>query len=340
MPSRTSFQKLKEAGVDIYSHDAYRYNLNDTLASSSDLEMLFEVLSSTKDKAGNYAVFTPVVVVANPDFQKIKDSDFMNYYFESFPNTLMRYPGCERSFDLWKEGIEKKLFVPQMHGREHLNVTSWLKALQMGDQHTKISFNEGFWGFLPDQNRLPGVDFQAAFLLGNMSELEFHKTIIREGLVLFEKLFGYRADYFVPPNGQFNNSLNKTLVENGISFRSTSKIQNEPIGNGQTRKVIHWHGQSDKSGLRYIIRNCLFEPSQSGKDWEDRCMNDIKMAFQWHKPAIISSHRVNYIGALNPYNRNNGLRQLAALLKKIIVKWPDAEFMTTAQLLTMMVKKS
>ncbi len=332
MPSLKAFQVLNEEGIDLRGRDADRYNLNDSLASSSDLEMLFEVLAAFKDQSGNNAVFTPVSIVANPDFQKIKDSEYHQYFYEPFTETLKRYPGCEKSFGLWKEGVEKNIFVPQMHGREHLNVAAWLKSLQNGDRETRMAFDQGLWGFVPDQDKLPGVDFQAAYLLGDPSELEQHKRIIVEGLSLFEKLFSYQAEYFVPPNGPFNNALNKTLVENGIKYRSASKIQNQPMGNGKAKKNIHWLGQKDRSGLRYITRNCFFEPSQPGKDWADSCLNDIKIAFYCNKPAIISSHRVNYIGTMNPSNRDNGLRQLSKLLKHILKNWPDVEFMTTARL--------
>jgi hypothetical protein len=65
---------------------------------------------------------------------------------------------------------------------------------------------------------------------------------------------------------------------------------------------------------------------------------DIKTAFRWHKPAIISSHRVNYIGAINPANRDNGLLLLSRLLLEIIRIWPDVEFMTTPQLGELMNK--
>jgi len=339
MPSLQAFRILNEAGINLTGRDAKRYNLNDTLASSTDLEMLFEVLSASRDYMGKHAVFTPVTIVANPDFQKIKEAGFQHYFYEPFTETLKRYPGCEKSFDLWKEGIREKIFVPQMHGREHLNVAAWMKALQNGDKQTRIAFGQGLWGFVPDQNQLPGIYFQAAFLPGEPSEIEQHKKIIEEGLALFEKLFGYRAEYFVPSNGPFNNILNKILVENGIKYRSASKIQNEPLGDGRKRKVLHWLGQKDESGLIYITRNCFFEPSQPGKDWVDSCLNDIKIAFRWNKPAIISSHRVNYIGTLNPSNRDRGLRQLTRLLKEIIKNWPDAEFMTTPQLGAMMLNE-
>jgi len=330
MPSRESFEKLEKAGLNLRDWDAERYNLNDSLATAEDLEKLFEVITSVKDKSGNYAVFTPVTIVANPDFQKIKDSDFNEYYYEPFTETLKRYPGCELSFELWKEGIEKHLFVPQMHGREHLNVKAWMNALKSKDNQAHLAFNEGVWGFVPEN--YPKVDYQAAFLPGSPSEIEYHKEILKDGMGLFKKLFGYQAEYFVPPNGCFNNYLNQTLSENGIKFRSAPKIQFEPLGNGKFRRVFHWLGQKEKTGIRYITRNCFFEPSKPGKDWVDSCLYDIQIAFKYRKPAVISTHRVNYVGSLNKSNRDTGLYQLKQLLQKITKNWPEVEFMTTPQL--------
>ena len=100
----------------------------------------------------------------------------------------------------------------------------------------------------------------------------------------------------------------------------------------KTRKRFHWLGKKSKTGLTYITRNCFFEPSQSGRDWVDSCLNDISTAFRWNKPAIVCTHRVNYIGALYEDNRENGLNQLSLLLKNITKKWPDVEFITSAEL--------
>lgn len=332
MPSMKTFNYLQKEGLDLIGHDALRYNLNDTLETYNDLQNLFEILTKYKDHLHNYPVFTILCVVANPDFKKIRESGFSNYFYESITDTMKRYKGCEQSFSLYKVGMKYGIFCPQMHGREHLNVTAWMQALRNGDYSTRIAFNNEFWGFLPNQKLLPGVDFQAAFLPTQASDIEYHKATIKEGLFLFENLFGFRAKYFVAPNGVFNNSLNKTLAENGIKYRLVSKIQNEPKGNGKSRKVIHWLGQKEKNGIRYINRNCIFEPNQPGKDWVDSCLNDINISFKWHKPAVISSHRVNYIGSLNPSNRDKGLRQLDLLLKAIINNWPDVTFCTTPEL--------
>lgn len=332
MPSIPVFQKLEKLGVDLRSMDAERYNLNDSLETSTDLENLFDILTGVRDKDGNHAVFTPVSVVANPDFEKIKLSDYKVYYYMPFTETYKKYRGCENSYSLWLEGIRNKIFVPQSHGREHLNISAWLRALNLGDRRTLLAFNEGMWGFVPDQKAWPGLDYQAAFLLSDPKEISTHIEIIKEGLDLFESLFGYRAVYFVPPNMHFNNTLNKTLSKNGVSLRCVGQFQPETIGFGEYHKKLNWLGKKDKNYIKYIIRNCFFEPSVSSINYIDSCMKDISMAFKWYKPAVISSHRVNYIGALNPINRENGLRQLKGLLKEIVKFWPDVEFMSTDNL--------
>lgn len=339
MPSMEAFRRLEEAGLELRkgTGEAERFNMNDNLATSEDLEMLYEVLSSVKDSKGNPAVFTPICIMANPDFKKIEASGFQDYFYEPFTETLKRTPGCEDSFSLWNEGIEKKLFVPELHGREHLNVSAWMGALRSGDKQALLAFKEGVWGFIPES--FPAVSYLAAFQLADPGEIEYQKTIIQEGAQLFEELLGYKALFFVPPNGVFKNSLNQTLAENGIQFRSTSKIQIESLGMGKTKKRLHYHGQKDKYGIRYIVRNCVFEPNKPKIKWVDNCLRDIDSAFQWHKPAILSTHRVSYVGALHPENRERGLKQLSSLLKEIVKRWPDVEFMTTAQLGALMNHK-
>ncbi|MHB2153605.1 polysaccharide (de)acetylase [Calditrichota bacterium GD2] len=328
MPSLKVYETLKSKGLDLDSGDTSRYNQNDTLASADDLIALFEVLSKFKDSKGSNTVFTAISLVANPDFEKIRKNNFRRYYYEPFTQTLKRY-NREEAFQLWREGVEKHLFVPQFHGREHLNVPAWMRALQNNDQETRLAFDYGFWGF----NRKSSlVQYQAAFDLEASEDLEYQKGVIEEGLQLFKEIHSYAAEYFVPPNGPFNNSLEEIAAENGIKFMSAAKIQREALGSGKTRKVFHYLGQKNKYGQTYITRNCFFEPSLPGKNWVDSCLKDIEIAFRWKKPAVISTHRVNYIGSLNPKNRDNGLRQLDQLLTKIIKNWPDVEFMTSTEL--------
>ncbi len=332
MPANDIFENLLKDGIDLVSDGGFRFNKYDSLATDGDLASLFEVLSSVKDKTGRPIVITPVSVVANPDFVRIRQSDFTEYFFEPFTETLNRYPGCQNSFTLWKEGIEKRLFIPQFHGREHLNVKVWTRALKSRHEKTRLAFNNGMWGISTGNDPEIKVEFQAAFDFIDPDDLNYHKEVIVSGLNLFEKLFGYRATYFVPPNGPFSSKLETLCSTEGVKYLSTSKIHNEPLGNGRTGRQFHWLGQKNKTGLTYLTRNCFFEPGLPGYDWVDSCLYDISTAFRWHKPAIISSHRVNYIGSLYKDNRENSLKQLRLLLKGIMKEWPGTEFVTSAEL--------
>src|SRR5665648_64362 len=332
MSSDEAYKQLNIKEVKACSDDEERYLSNDALASENDLSGLFEILSAINDKYANPAVFTAVSVVANPLFDKIKVNGFRKYFYEPFTETLKRYPEHSGSFELWKEGKEKRLFVPQFHGREHLNVFNWLKALRSGEIDTLAAFEHGVYGITP-RNPINNISYQAAFDFEDISEVEYQKTVIEDGLQLFEQLYGFKATFFVPTNGPFSNSLEETTAKMGVRYMGAAKIQSEPIGQGKFKKHFHYLGQKNKFGQHYLTRNCFFEPSSNLKtDWVDACMNDIIIAFRWHKPAVISSHRVNYIGWLNPSNRDKGLTQLKILLSRIVKKWPDVEFMTSDQL--------
>lgn len=326
MSSRDAYEKLLAKGIPV---DAVRYNRFDSLESNADLENLFDVISSFKDKNNNHPVFTGVCVVANPDFEKIRESNFAQYYYEPFSETLKKYPDHDRVLSLWKEGKDKRLFVPQFHGREHLNVQSWLRDLKGGNPHTMLAFEKRVTGIT---SSLIQEGYQAAFDLEHPDDVNLHENVLREGLDLFNDLLGYHPEFFVPPNGPFNHKLMPLLAEKGINYIMLDKWQKEPLGNGKFKNRFHFLGKKNKFGITYLSRNGGFEPSASKIDWVDKCLADIDLAFKIGKPATISSHRVNYIGFLEPSNRDRSLRLLKELFTMIIRKWPDVEFMTSVEL--------
>jgi len=335
MSSNESFERLKTAGIPV---DKSHYNINDALECNQDLEELFNVLSQYKDSTGRHPVMTGVNVVANPDFEKIKESDYTEYFYEPYTETCKRYPGHEKVYELWKKGIEERLFVPIFHGREHLNVQRWQRYLQSGNESVRLAFDCSVTGISRglDKQLLP--DFQAAFDLDTMDDLPYMKEVLSSGLSLFEDLYGFKAGYFVPTNGPFNNSLEKDLLEGGVKYVNTGKKQQEPLGNGQYKVNTRFLGDKNQLGQIYLTRNCFFEPAATGYevpadyDWLGYCLKEIEIAFRLHKPATISSHRVNYIGFLHPENREKGLKALSQLLGEIIKRWPDVEFMTSVEL--------
>jgi len=128
------------------------------------------------------------------------------------------------------------------------------------------------------------------------------------------------------------------LKENGITTLQGSHFQLEPqIGTEHSfRKIFRYSGQVNKSGQYNLVRTCYFEPSEDYNfDFEGDCLKRIRTAFFWGKPAIISTHRLNYIGFIDPVNRARNLPKLKSFLARIVKEWPDAEFITSDQLINL-----
>ena len=326
MPSKEALNNMIKGGIET-GHN--RYNNFDSLESNDDLENLLEVISGYKDKKNNNPVFTALCIVANPDFEKIREDDFEKYYYEPVTETLQHYPRHNRVLDLWREGSAQRLFVPQFHGREHLNVQRWLRDLKMGNKHTLLGFQNRLWGI---NSQLIPEGYLAAFDLDKPTDLGYMKSVIEEGLDLFKKIMRYKARYFVAPNGPFNLDLEKVLYDNGIQFITLNKKHKEPLGNKKYKTHYHFPGKKNTYGQIYLSRNVEFEPSVEGIDWVNKCLKDTEIAFRMRKPAVISTHRVNYTGSLDQKNRDRGLKQLSELLDRILKTWPEVEFLTSVEL--------
>jgi hypothetical protein len=328
MSSNDSYEALVKAGVSLSKGVSGRYNKYDTLESKDDITFMFEVLNSVKDSQNSSAKITAMSLVANPDFEKIKEDDYQNYHYELFTKTLERYNRAD-SFQMWKQGFKENIFFPEFHGREHLNVASWMRALQSKDSEALLAFEHGITGY---NRKNSNINFQAAFDLEFNTDIEIQKDIVKDGLILFEQIHGIKSRFFVPPNGRINDALEEVAFANGIQYISTSKIHYEALGDGKVNKQYRHIGKSNKHNQKYITRNAFFEPSGSVRNEVDGCLAEIACAFRWKKPAVISSHRINFIGSLDLKNRDVSLNKLKQLLMAIVKKWPDVEFMTSSEL--------
>ena len=326
MPSKKVYHEFIKKGLGVENS---LYNKFDSLASEEDLKALFDTLNSFQDIKGNPLVITANTVVANPDFNKIKKNNFEKYEYEPFTETLKKYPEHTNAFSLWQKGMDAKIFVPQFHAREHLNMALWMHALQSKDDILSFTFDHN-----TNYSGKSDYSFMEAFDFERKEELESLKLILFDGLDLFEKIFGFRSKSFIAPCYIWHPELEATLKEGGVEYIQGMREQLIPTeGHFKYIKLKHNLGDSNNLGQIYLTRNASFEPSSiEGMDWVNYCFNQIETAFAWNKPAIITSHRVNYIGYLDKNNRERSLKLLTALIEKVQKKWPVVEFLSSDQL--------
>ena len=331
MPSREVYDQFMAKGVPANTH---YFAKNDCLESNSDLELLFEVLSSNKDKKGQPAVITANAVVANPDFEKIAASNRKEYHYELITDTYDAYPNHDRVFDLWKkEGIGQNMLYPQFHGREHINVASWMKVIDSASPIENFAFeNKTLLGMRIPNEKPFGFNYMAAFEYFDKEHQLQIEEITSDGLQQFEKLFGFKSKSFIASCGIQGTHIDSVLAANGVEFNQNGH-QFRPDGKGGVKADQKFWGDTNEFNQTYWRRNATFEPSRAPhEDWVTKCMAEIDVAFRWGKPAVINSHRVNYSSGIFEENRDNSLRLLDALLKAIIKKWPEVEFMNSQQL--------
>lgn len=326
--SKAARERMEKSGLKLGS----RFDQYDCLEDEEDLLMLYEALDSVKDKNGNPAVFTALTVPANIDFEKMRETGYEQYYYETLPETFAKLPGYEKVWPLWQEGIFRKLIYPQFHGREHLNLKLFKANLALRDKDTLVALeNRSYAGI--SHNPYPNISFTAAFDFEDISEIEQHEAIVEDGLNVFEKVFGFRSVSFNPPAASGHHSMHKTLAKSGVKYIEVPLIKREHQGGGKYKTTFNYTGKKNNLNQIYSVRNCLFEPSDGVNiDWVGNCMRQIEAAFRWNRPAIISSHRVNFCGHIDPNYRSKGITALRGLLKQIVQRWPEVEFMTTDKL--------
>lgn len=335
--SLNSHRKLSELGLIMNSN---RFDRFDTLESNKDMETLFEVLLKYRDHRGNHPVITAVTNVGNPDFDKIKKDNYEKYYWEPFTETLSKHPNRDKVYDYYLEGIARKIFIPESHGREHLQILWWMEELRQPDSWARKAFTQKFFflgkDYLKNKNH---NSLGAAFDVQTNEDVASHSNTIKESLSLFRELFGYSATYFTPPALRFQPSLEPVLSANKIKLLDVSRLQQVPFFFKTKRYRFNYLGKkSTDRKMRYLTRNSVFEPNLYDHNSVDVCLAGVEKAFKNKQPAIMSNHRAAFVGGINIKNRDQGLMALDNLFSKVLEKWPDVQFISSQELINLMCK--
>jgi len=318
-----------------------RFDNLDTLETSEDLKYLYEVLDTVKDSNSKPALFTTYALVANIDFERIKH----NYQYELLPDTFERLAKenkkYKNTFDTIQSGITHNFIKPQFHGREHLNISLFEHHLRDKQKCFMENLSNKSYAGIPINPAKPTVKFTQSFAFWQEEEVENHKNIIKKGLNLFEDVYGYKSLSFTPPSQQIHPKLFSFLESEGVKAIDKPRKTKRHIGKNIFKKENNKLGIQKNENHVTIVRNAVFEPnSNKNLNWVESTFKQVQAAFRMQKPAIVSSHRVNFCGHISTENRKDSLLLLKALLCKIVENYPDVEFMSVDQLAEEIIRTS
>lgn len=335
MPSKEVYESLIENQIPVNQLHIDKY---DSLESEEDLVALFNTLQKFTDKIGNHPVVTAYFVVANPNFEKIEATKRQEYHYETILETYKRSEHTMKVPQLIKKGLYENIFMPQFHGREHIHVKRYMEAINSDSEKEQISFKNR--AIISSKSKTCTNHYKKDYFKGfDYSSVVEHaeiEAIHGDGLRLFKEIFGFPSISFVAQGTVFGNHLLPMLAEENV--RLIIGQQQLPKLDGTYATINKNWGNSTEFKQLYWRRNCMFEPARKQAfNWVGKCLEEMEIAFRWGKPAVISAHRENFIGSIFEENRIESLKKLEILLAEILMRWPDVQFISTAQLATIML---
>jgi hypothetical protein len=331
MPSKEAFDNLQEMGIKVENCPFLKY---DNLERPKDFEALKDMFDNFFLRTGKRPVITANYILANPDFHKIERSLFTEYHRKFFWDFLSE----SNDLGFYKAELNKiindKYFYPQLHGLEHLNVPYWIEFLNKNSLETTVAFHNQVYGISADITNEKRDTFLAEFDYKEEGEfLDYYLPNIKIACNAFNEFFGYRSKSFIAANYVWSEKVEEGLSEFGVEYIQSSRTQKLPKMY-LDKRIVRNTGEKNEYDQTYLVRNCIFEPSTvKNKDKHlDQCFRQIRNAFVLNKPAVISMHRLNFMGGLKIENREENLELLNKLLIKVVSKWPEVKFINTEEL--------
>jgi hypothetical protein len=319
---KTNYDKIKNFIKDFNS--PYSYNV---IENSEDIEMLYQQCSSIKDSFEQKLIFTSNFIVQEPDFEQIVQNNFTKVYFKNI------------SYHRYKKLISNNIFFPQFHGRHHFNIIEWEKNLKddLYDSRT-LCQNKAF--VLIPYNL---SQYNAENAIVSEDKIVYHskeylKYLIRDGLKIFEEIFGFKSKSVIAPSYYKNEDCEEIYRFNGVEYIQGDDLSHLYKKNSKTVNKKTFLGYMN-NGLISLVRNITFEPSRwfflVYREYQyQRKILYLKTKREVYKgnPLVVCSHSYNYLGGLNPKMRDFSLQELNLYIKYIKKLNKETIFLTSVDL--------
>jgi hypothetical protein len=300
-----------------------------------DLNGLRDTLKSVSDAKGRPLVLTAYMNPAEPDFEAIRRGRYASYSYrycyQSKPEIAARLR------ELHKAGLVDIEF----HGREHFNIPLWLDLLKHDHPGYRqacdaghIPFREGLGWDVRADPRLP-------FLVASFADaatyppkslpVERQREMIASGLSMMEKELGVKPVILTAPAYLCDTNTLRAMALVGIPFLDSINRGPRLVDNkgGAVRSRQWWDYGVEIAGIKGIVRNVNLEPSH-GQSLA-ATMKEARRALLSGRPVVVSSHRWNYVRAVNP-DRDRALLLLQEFAARIKDEAPDVVFLSASDL--------
>jgi hypothetical protein len=309
-----------------------------TLEDPDDMERLFRVLERYKGRDGRPARFQANYVMANPS-AKVVNGSLAKYQMVSLPEVPEGWAKRD-IIEKSKEGVRRGVWHREFHGYAHVNYRRHEADLRNGEgnAYPREFRKEWYCWMKSNQPKFSSVQEYYNELGEWSSNLSYGEQLrdIREGLAIFKSVFGENPRSVVAPfyiwQGKTERALGKMDVRviqgknrqyNVLGMRNRADSLDERIADNLWPHAMGNFNR--KWRIRYLHRNVDFEPGENPSAWF-RAYEEIRAAWRRGEPAIVSTHRINYVDFEKQTVEAN-LEQLDRLLACIRQNDPEAVYL-------------
>lgn len=290
-PDRTTMDETDVEAIDPgRTPDIYHYS---TLETADHVTGLADLLARHKGRDGLVAVFQPNYIVGSMSLEPAPEADGG---FEWRRRSLPDLPEAYRRPGLWDavdDAIGRGVWWPEYHGRWHYHPKERIArvaANAVAEEATK-------------RGLLLFPDIASSFELSLARDPEVLAAELSEGLAVFENLFGRRPTSVIAPDYAWNRDRELMWGEEGLFViqakreqRSLTKLS-ASLWDRMLKVVDRGRLYLTERHVVYLHRNCLLEGAQEEDHLKHAaaCLESVQAAWRLGEPAIINTHRVNYV---------------------------------------------
>ncbi len=291
------------------------------------LAILLDTLSNHKDSTNRSAILTANIVLSVPDVEKI------NQTTSDFPPKRLLDQDFADIYQTMLAGLEKGIFVPQLHGLEHLNAAAFARLCRTADPRTASArSDDNWWDWESLDSPLQGHYVDGSTLPSRPIDTQLAKQIVGQAVALFEKMFGMPSLTAVAPCYLWNDDIEACWHTHSIRAIQTAGyrcIGRDGSGKYLQDKSLIRAGEKNEFGQIYLVRNVMFEPVD-GKNTPETALSAALQAKEQASAITISTHRYNFTRSEQEFAESlAGVDRLLSLLTESLAQ---TRFMSSAEL--------
>jgi hypothetical protein len=288
-PDLQAFRVLSDLPV-FRSPTGRRYG-GSTLERASDIKRIAGILSQLRGADGFPPILQANTVMGAPDYARLQPPAFE---CDELPLIgLPLVPSRWARPGLWGEIVaarEAGVWWPELHGLHHLPEAAWLKALRTGVVEARRAFEQ--------QSPVCGAVVQSGEY-DPREPLDLRVRNLERAVERFQQLFGRLPESFCPPGYRADADIEAEAERLGIH---TLQGGPERPGGGlpRLRHFLERYRFPDVRGERfYLPPRIAFEPGVEESVLPligvEGALRGVRAAWSRSQPAIVSTHRANYV---------------------------------------------